>query len=321
MEIYVATIGDREHNNARRDEFLALAAADEVGRHEVADDPAKADAIVFVDLQQHPDDAFLSALRRHPLTSAGRGRIFVYDERDLPFMTFPGIYVSGTPRLARRHKGAVVGGPYPRLPNAVDRTPEPPHLLFSFQGARTHPVRERILKLRHLRAVVEDSSLVDAVTGAGSQVELARLRYREVVRASKFVLCPRGHGASSFRLYETLHAGRVPVVVSDTWLPPPGIDWSKCVVRVRESDVGSIPELLEQLEPVWDSLAANASRVARDHLRQNRLWDYYASSIERLAAHRRRFPPWWTEPEAARIAFRRARSAPRRSAATLKRRH
>lgn len=309
MQICVATVGDRAHNCVQRDEFLALAAKDEVGRHGVVDDPEAADVIVFVDLHQHPDDPFLRALRRHPLAAEAAERVFVYDERDLPFVTFPGIYVSGTPSLARRHPGAVVGGPYPRLPNRVEPTLEAPDLLFSFQGARTHPVREAVLNLRHARAVVEDTSSTDAVAGAGDSVELVRSRYQEVVKASKFVICPRGHGASSFRLYETLHAGRVPVVVSDDWLPPPGIDWSNCVVRVREADALEIPRMLERLEPTWDVLVAQGAQVMRDHLAPTKLWHHYASSIALLAGRRRRRHHWWAEPEVARIAFRRTRSA------------
>jgi hypothetical protein len=39
--------------------------------------------------------------------------------------------------------------------------------------------------------------------------------------------------------------GRVPVIVSDQWVPPQGPDWSSMSVRVEEGDVDSIPALLE----------------------------------------------------------------------------
>lgn len=312
MRIFVATAGDQSYHRAQRDEFLELVAADSVGRHHAVAEPGQADAVLFVDLHQHPDDRFLRALREHRLTRTCPERVFVYDERDYPFFTFPGVYVSATRSMGSRFGGAVCGGPYPRLPNRVTASSDPPKFLFSFQGARTHPVRDHILQLRHSRAVLEDASSLDAVSGAGREVEAARLRYRDVVAASKFVLCPRGHGPSSFRLYETLHAGRVPVVISDSWVPPPRIDWSTCAVRVREGDVDQIPRLLEGLEPAWGAMVEAGARVVRAHFERDRLWDHYASSIEALASARRRAPAlWWAQPEVARIAGRRLRSLQR----------
>jgi hypothetical protein len=73
-------------------------------------------------------------------------------------------------------------------------------------------------------------------------------RYAEATKASKFVLCPRGISVSSVRLFETMSMGRVPVVLSDDWMPPPGPRWEKFAVRVRESDWADVPRILEQRE-------------------------------------------------------------------------
>jgi hypothetical protein len=37
--------------------------------------------------------------------------------------------------------------------------------------------------------------------------------YRDILRSSKFVLCPRGNNPETFRLYEALEAGAVPLYV------------------------------------------------------------------------------------------------------------
>jgi hypothetical protein len=70
---------------------------------------------------------------------------------------------------------------------------------------------------------------------------------REYVRnlaESDYVLCCRGSGNYSFRLYETLCMGRIPVFVdTDCVLPCEAeIGWRDCCVWVEESKLDSLPE-------------------------------------------------------------------------------
>jgi len=308
VRIFVTVAGDQPYHDAQREYVMSLAAADEVGTHELADDVADADALLFVDLQQHPADTFLRVLRHHPLVRSHAGKVYVYDERDCPFVSFPGIYVSATPALARRHP--VVGGPYPALPTRTRPEPRAPDLLFSFAGARTHPVRDAVLRLTHPRGLVRDTSATNFFGWVGSERDhdeaAGRAEYERTIARSKFVLCPRGHSPSSFRLYETLSAGRVPVVISDGWLPPPRIDWEACAVRVRERDVLTIPALLERLEPRWTEMARAGARAFDDHFASQRLWNHYGDSLEQLALCRTR-RPWWLQRQVARLAVRHVR--------------
>ncbi len=220
MRINIATIGTDGYHADARGSFTSLAEVDSVGRHHLEHDPQEADAILFVDLQQHPHDPLLTRLRRHPLARSYPDKTFVYDERDFPIYSLPGVYVGAPASWGQRLP--VHGGPYPSLLNAVPPTSQEPDLLFSFRGALSHPVRKQLLRLSHPRAVTEESASVFVGHGEYATDGAAFARYAELVQRSKFVLCPRGHGPSSFRLYEALGAGRVPVVVSDDWLPPPG---------------------------------------------------------------------------------------------------
>ncbi len=54
--------------------------------------------------------------------------------------------------------------------------------------------------------------------------------YCQSLKGSVFVLCPRGFGRTSFRLYETLAMNSIPVYIWDDveWLPYKGdLDWSR----------------------------------------------------------------------------------------------
>ena len=106
---------------------------------------------------------------------------------------------------------------------------------------------------------MEDTARYDFFSGSDESLEEARARYRQTMARSKFVLCPRGAGASSYRLYETLAGGRVPVIISDEWVAPNGVDWQSCAVRVREGEVAGLPTRLASLEEAWPRMSAAAA--------------------------------------------------------------
>jgi hypothetical protein len=59
--------------------------------------------------------------------------------------------------------------------------------------------------------------------------------------------------------------GRVPVIISDAWIEPEGVDWTACSVRISEQDIERLPDLLSKVESDWKELAANA-RLTYDRL-------------------------------------------------------
>ena len=265
MQIYVATAGNFEWSHIYLEEFKSIARRDRLNTHRLTDDPHKADLILFIDFQQHPGDWWMGAFFRHPLVISYPEKICVYDERDHPFYTAPGVYVS----LSRhnQHQQSQCSGCYFTLKNdlveMIRTSSIEPDLLFSFMGSMSHPLRYKVAKLSHPRAVVEDTSKFNFFQGTNDQLAQQRehdqkKRYCEITERSKFVLCPRGAGTSSFRLFETLGLGRVPVILSDSWPPIPGPDWDKCAIFVPEAEISELPHLLEERESEFETLAANA---------------------------------------------------------------
>jgi hypothetical protein len=88
--------------------------------------------------------------------------------------------------------------------------------------------------------------------------------YLSLFERSKFILCVRGIGTSRWRLFEALKGGRVPVIISDQWVPPEGPQWAECSIRVPESKVRMIPETLERREPGASKLAIAARKAWDD---------------------------------------------------------
>lgn len=169
---------------------------------------------------------------------------FVYSESDWPYPILPGAY----PSLSRQYQWAHSWSYLPNLTTgkeASGKTQTEKTYLFSFLGrVNTHPVRQ---KIRFLNAAETPCMDLGEAPSRIRSFDYTR-SYFDLIRATKFVLCPRGFGPSSIRIFEAMSCGRVPVIISDKWLPPPGIDWERCSISVRERDVASIPTMLKQLE-------------------------------------------------------------------------
>ncbi len=262
MKVLLATALDAAWSRQLLSEVREVAGRDRFGAHELVEDAEEADVLLFVDAHQYPADWRMWHLRHHPLVRAHPGKAFVYDERDLPRDLLPGVYVAMPRRRFDPRRQRAFG--YSRL--VTDTRPareREPDLLFSFQGRRARgSLRDRVLGLSHPRAVVEDTSGRDFFAGAApAELEEARSSYLDVVGRSKFVLSPRGAGTASIRLFETLAAGRVPVVISDDWVAPAGIDWDACSVRVAEAEIEAVPARLEALEEDWPAMSEAARRT------------------------------------------------------------
>jgi hypothetical protein len=113
-----------------------------------------------------------------------------------------------------------------------------------------------VISLKHQRAYLEDAWSNQSDCDKG---------YAEILQKSKFVLCPRGHGASTWRLFETMRAGRVPVIVSDEWIAPRGLNWDKFSIRVPEREVDRIPAMLEALEGLSEEMGLAARKAWDDN--------------------------------------------------------
>jgi hypothetical protein len=243
--------------------FRELAAASASSRHELTDDPTAADIILFVDARHEHGDWTLKRTRNHPLARGFPEKAFIYNEMDQPWCAMPGVYVSMpagafNPRRQRACGYAITMNQYVSVSAPSDAEPD---LLLSFMGRHCHRTRDQILALRHPRAFLRDTSAITFFGTTGPDAEVARREYADVLRRSRFVLCPRGAGPSSFRLFETMAAGRAPVIISDEWVPPAGPCWNEFSLRVPESDIPNLIPLLEERESEHVALGTAARKA------------------------------------------------------------
>lgn len=219
--------------------------------HRLAADPRDADLVLFADGGRAP---LLEDVRHCALYREFWRKSYVFVPNDRPLPLIPGLYAS----LEKRHHDPCWnrGGFYVHSDEA-DRFHALPFdhdtdLLFSFVGSATNAgVRRHLLTLQHPRIRIEDTSgRVLPAFVSGDEEAMARLiaNYVEVTRRSRFVLCPRGVGVSSMRLFETMRMARCPVILADDWVPPDGPDWAACTIRIPESEWVTLPSRLEAME-------------------------------------------------------------------------
>ncbi len=246
-------LGDRGIGSLRElEQFVALGLADVVGRHRITDDPTDADLILFI--ERLKPDPFFASVRRHPFVKAWPEKCFVFCSGDRPLPLFRGVYTSTDNRWY--DASWCRGGPYLGITETSDLFFRPaalhPNFLFSFAGSsESHSVRKRVLSIKDNEAMLIDTACVKKTLVQKGDVDVNtwgsfRSDYVQLVWDSAFVLCPRGTGTATFRVFESMICGRAPVIIADRWVPPDGPRWSEFAVWVKEGDVDQIPDILRE---------------------------------------------------------------------------
>ncbi len=277
MRLFLCTPHADRKSESFIDHWRNLHLQDKYGIHEVVTNAESATHVLVVGSQLARSDKWFDALS---LFRKFRDTIIlVSNERDHPDPFFHGIYTSISKETNCRRSV-----PYSYLHNQhiSEFVTAEPKYLYSFMGRLTHRVRSDIFSIQDDRSLILNTTSVPSFDYSGSINETIKSHQQEMARvlsASKFVLCPRGVGPSSFRLYETLALGAVPVVLSDSWCPPRRVPWDSCCIRVKESEVSSLPDVLRQYESSWEELSARVRAVYADYLSSGSLFNYLAEEL------------------------------------------
>ncbi|EEF45841.1 catalytic, putative [Ricinus communis] len=70
--------------------------------------------------------------------------------------------------------------------------------------------------------------------------------YIQLMKSSKYCICPRGHEVNSPRIVESIFYECVPVIISDNYVPPffEVLDWESFAVFVLEKDIPNLKKIL-----------------------------------------------------------------------------
>jgi hypothetical protein len=288
--------------------------------HEVVSDPGEADVIILMGADARQPGLVLNSREYQEYPD----KCSVYTEEDSYLPLLPGVYCSAvgdrSTRSGRVYNFSYMGrngrhaNPFvheilaPRCSAVIEKK-----YLFSFQGGSTSFIRKKLFRINFNRSDVIVENTSSFLNWDNSQADRSerQQRYADILGASDFVLCPRGAGAGSIRLFEVMGAGVAPVLISDKYALPPGIDWDSFLVRCRERDIAQLPNILDTIR----SSAAERGRLAaaayKEHFEGVREFDRIIELASATLQHAGPAESWYRARHAQMIRRFRLRLAAR----------
>lgn len=259
--------------------------------HSITDDPKSSDIILFV--EHHPgSDPYFFEVLKSDLFRKYKKKCYLYHDCDWTIPLIPGIY----PSLKKKMLDLSIAeaGPYiarlcenEAIKYLADK-PKPEYL-FSFMGARiTHSVRTEILELNYPNCYLIDTSGKNSWKLNANEKLSFEEKYVDVCQKSKFILCPRGIGPSTYRLYESMEMGISPVIISDDWVPVKGPEWDSFSIRIFEKDVKEIPAILEARKADSDKMGEIARKNWEEYFSKEVCFHHMAEACKNLHENRDR---------------------------------
>jgi hypothetical protein len=258
-------------------------------KYELIACPDKADIILIVDVWENVweegIECWIENVGNHPLIKKYPKKSFSISDIDAPVILHHGIYASGEKRLLTR--GRVYTGSYSlffdNLTNPfIDRyvadakAEVEKRYLFSFIGRQSHPIRSKVFNLAFERSdiLVEDSSNYDFFSKLTDRRLDRQKYYFEKLIQSKFSLCPRGSGANSLRLFESMKLGVVPVIISDRWIPPRGIKWTDFSIIVKEKNIHDLEKIIVSFESSYKEMGSMARKAYEENFGKDTYFNF-----------------------------------------------
>lgn len=223
-------------------------------RFQAADSPAQADIILFIESPIHKFRDYGAHLAANELIRAYPERCFAYDWADSPAGFLPGVYPS-LPRQkddpARFRAGgfmAMYNTEVLQHAGAPLETDPEPDLLLAFRGGASDAIRHKLF-------AIADQFPPDVLVSRSDKWfnydTSEKDSYARELKRSRYVLCPRGIGTSTFRLYEAMALGRAPVILSDNWISPVGPAWPDFAIQISEDKYALIADIVREYDSEW----------------------------------------------------------------------
>jgi hypothetical protein len=170
-----------------------------------------------------------------------------------------------------------------QIPVVCSRFPYKPNntknIFCSFVGSYTNNIR---LELQQLYGDKSDYYFSQQMWNPS--IPKDRLdHFIDVASRSKFTLCPRGYGNTSFRMYEVMQLGSIPVYITDYWNLPwsDELNWQEFCVLVPHNEIHLIDEKLKNIsDSQYQSMLERMNEVYESHFTLESL---YPNIIKRLS--------------------------------------
>jgi hypothetical protein len=249
----------QDPNNRQQWEMFLANIAIHAPPGSVVGSPADADVIIHSCNEQIGNSPIVNLVK--PLMRRDVER-YIWDWGDRPTGRFSGFYCSLPSVLYDRNRHRTICYPIAFNEMVEEFSQNDAKYDFGFVGGITAGTRERLVRFLKSREGQDNSMYkiqgVDWSRVSERTGDRVKEEYVEFLRATKFILCPRGYGVGTARLFEAMKAGRVPVIISDDYVVPIGIDWRSCSIVIREDKLTTIPAVIAARLDEWPQMARAA---------------------------------------------------------------
>lgn len=261
------------------------ASQDPFKQHEICKNPDEADVILFVE-HHPPHDPYFFQVLQSSIYKKYKFKCYIYHDNDKVLPLLPGVF----PSIEKSFFNPKITQPGPYIARLCineevkfyEKKPKNKYL-FSFIGtSRTHPIRKEILKLKHEQCFIKDTFEKRSWELDPLQKIQFEKEYTKASLLSKFVLCPRGVGPSTYRLFETMEMGIAPVIISDEWVPMNGPNWDDFTIRIPERQIQIIPSILERKKLDAEEMGWKAREAWEKWFSKEVCFHYIAESCREL---------------------------------------
>lgn len=159
--------------------------------------------------------------------------------------------------------------PIPLLADGITLQPKPweeKDILCSFVGSNTHPIRQKMYDELHDKE--------------GFQISFEKKspeEYLDIINRSKFTLCPRGYGKTSFRLYEAIALRSVPFYITDEpWIPYTSIAQG-IFPLIDEEHIYLLPNLIKKFP--YKLCLENRDMMLKTHFTYEGVFNYILKTL------------------------------------------
>lgn len=136
--------------------------------------------------------------------------------------------------------------PIPAVCSALPKQPVLEKDIFaSFVGSITHPIRYSLYEVCKSQKDFYFSGQAWSPSISKNKMD----EFLNISNRSKFTLCPRGYGNTSFRLYECMQLNSIPVYISDDFYLPwaDELDWNEFCIIVKHTELNNLPCILKNI--------------------------------------------------------------------------
>jgi hypothetical protein len=154
----------------------------------------------------------------------------------------------------------LISQPLNNSPSEIENKP----IAYSFSGLNNHPIRVDLIKALNNEYVC---------------IKLLPIKkYYDILKKSVFALCPRGYGITSFRMFEAMHFGCIPVYISDDFWEPFNLPFTEYGIKILPEQIKDIPEILEKAN--IDELRRKGKEYYENYFVYSRCFDSIIKTLQ-----------------------------------------